>query len=97
MEGWAEFTREVQQYYGVDMACLGDQFRREQKGAHCRSHLIPDSLRWAQVGVHRQEVLEERLQHASAWRALKPPAGTFEHDAGTALRMQLCTGCLRLA
>ena len=33
MEGWAEFTRDVQQYYGVDMACLGDQFRREQKGA----------------------------------------------------------------
>jgi hypothetical protein len=44
MEGWAEFTREVQQYYGVDMACLGDQFRREQKGARCMLHVMPHVL-----------------------------------------------------
>ena len=46
MEGWAEFTREVQQYYGVDMACLGDQFRREQKGDG------PSSLQGLQQVAH---------------------------------------------
>lgn len=31
MEGWGEFSKEMRQFYGVDMACLNDQFRREQK------------------------------------------------------------------
>lgn len=31
MEGWAEFSAEMRQYYGVDMSCLDERYRREQK------------------------------------------------------------------
>lgn len=31
MEGWAEFLREMREYYDVDMDCLSDDFRNEQK------------------------------------------------------------------
>ena len=31
MEGWAAFTQDMRQYYGVDMGCLNDEYRREQQ------------------------------------------------------------------
>ncbi|KAK9820088.1 hypothetical protein WJX72_006017 [[Myrmecia] bisecta] len=31
MEGWAEFTQEMRNYYDVSMDCLNDSFREEQK------------------------------------------------------------------
>lgn len=31
MEGWAEFTADIRHFYGVDMACLDNSYRREQK------------------------------------------------------------------
>ena len=31
MEGWAGFTQDMRQYYGVDMGCLNEEYRREQQ------------------------------------------------------------------
>lgn len=31
MEGWASFTQDIRQYYGVDMGCLNEEYRREQQ------------------------------------------------------------------
>ena len=31
MEGWAGFTQDIRQYYGVDMGCLNEEYRREQQ------------------------------------------------------------------
>lgn len=31
MEGWAEFLHEMQDYYQVDLDCLSDNFRKEQR------------------------------------------------------------------
>ena len=31
MEGWADFTQDIRNFYGVDMACLDNLYRREQK------------------------------------------------------------------
>jgi protein arginine N-methyltransferase 1 len=43
MEGWAGFTQEMQQYYGVDMGCLDEEYRREQ-----REYFLETSA-WADV------------------------------------------------
>lgn len=31
MEGWADFIRDMRHYYGVDLDCLSDEFRAEQR------------------------------------------------------------------
>ena len=31
MGGWADFTHDIRHFYGVDMSCLDNNFRREQK------------------------------------------------------------------
>ena len=31
MEGWADFTQDIRNFYGVDMSCLDNSYRREQK------------------------------------------------------------------
>lgn len=31
MRGWSEFIEDIQEYYGVDMACLSEDYRKEQK------------------------------------------------------------------
>ena len=31
MEGWADFTQDIRNFYGVDMSCLDNCYRREQK------------------------------------------------------------------
>ncbi len=31
MEGWADFTQDIRNFYGVDMGCLDNSYRREQK------------------------------------------------------------------
>lgn len=31
MEGWAGFAQDMRQYYGVDMSCLNEEYRREQQ------------------------------------------------------------------
>jgi hypothetical protein len=31
MEGWAEFMQEMQSFYQVDLDCLSEPFRREQR------------------------------------------------------------------
>ena len=36
MEGWAAFTQDMRQYYGVNMGCLNDKYRREQQEYYLR-------------------------------------------------------------
>lgn len=31
MQGWGEFLEEMQQFYGVDLACLSEDYRKEQR------------------------------------------------------------------
>lgn len=31
MQGWGDFLQDMQQYYGVDMSCLSENFRQEQQ------------------------------------------------------------------
>lgn len=42
MEGWAEFLREMRNYYNVDMDCLSESFRQEQKDYYLQSALWGD-------------------------------------------------------
>ena len=31
MQGWADFSHDMRQFYGVSLACLSDEYRKEQK------------------------------------------------------------------
>lgn len=52
MEGWGEFTREMRQFYGVDMTCLDERYRREQKEYYLETSAWADVHPSQMLGPH---------------------------------------------
>ena len=42
MEGWADFTQDMRHFYGVDMNCLDNSYRREQKEYYLETSVWAD-------------------------------------------------------
>ena len=88
MEGWAGFTQDMRQYYGVDMGCLNEEYRREQQEYFLETSawadVHPSQLLGSPACFKRYDLLTVTLEEVAApLKARHPSKPSFAKLACT--------------